>query len=78
MTSETICTILEGILCLVAGIAGSAYYSWRMTAVCIGIIPFVMLGGIIMATITHGKVNEKNYEVNVSRIQIEHLTFVII
>jgi ABC-type bacteriocin/lantibiotic exporter with double-glycine peptidase domain len=60
LTSETICTILEGILCLVAGIAGSAYYSWRMTAVCIGIIPFVMLGGIIMATITHGKVNEKN------------------
>jgi hypothetical protein len=45
---------------LVAGIVGSAYYSWRMTAVCIGIIPFVMLGGIIMARISYGSGNDKN------------------
>jgi len=43
---------------LVAGIVGSAYYSWRMTAVCIGIIPFVMLGGIIMARISYGSRND--------------------
>lgn len=60
LTSETICTILEGILCLIAGIVGSAYYSWRMTVVCIGIIPFVMLGGIIMARISYGTGNDKN------------------
>jgi ABC-type bacteriocin/lantibiotic exporter with double-glycine peptidase domain len=53
LTTETICTILEGILCLTAGVVGSAYYSWKMTAVCIGIIPFVMLGGIIMARINY-------------------------
>ena len=54
LTSETICTILEGILCLLAGIVGSAYYSWKMTCICIGCVPFVMLGGILMSRISNG------------------------
>jgi ATP-binding cassette subfamily B (MDR/TAP) protein 1 len=59
LTSETICTIIEGALCLIAGIVGSAYYSWKMTVVCIGLIPFVMLGGIFMSRI-HYKTDDRN------------------
>ena len=53
LTSETICTILEGVLCLIAGIVGSAYFSWKMTCVSMVSIPFVMLGGIIMTRISN-------------------------
>lgn len=53
LTSETICTILEGVLCLLAGIVGSAYYSWRMTCVCLGLVPFITLGGIFMARLNY-------------------------
>jgi multidrug efflux pump subunit AcrB len=62
LTSETLCTIFEAILCLAAGITASAFYEWRMTVVCIIAIPIVMAGGIIMAKLNfgHNKKDEKD------------------
>lgn len=60
LTSETICTILEGVLCLLAGKVGSAYFSWKMTCVSMASIPFVMLGGIIMTRISNISVDGKD------------------
>ena len=44
---------------MAAGITASAYFEWRMTVVCIGAIPFVMAGGIIMANLNFGR-NKKD------------------
>ena len=40
---------MEGVLCLIACIISLAYYLWRMTCLCHGLVPFILLGEIIMA-----------------------------
>ena len=49
LTTETLATIIESVIALVAGIVLSAFFQWRMAIICILATPFVMLGGIMMA-----------------------------
>jgi ATP-binding cassette subfamily B (MDR/TAP) protein 1 len=49
LTTETMATLIESMMALVAGIALSAFFQWRMAIICILATPFVMLGGILMS-----------------------------
>ena len=49
LTTENFCMILETILCIISGIAGSAYYDWRMALICILSLPFNMIGTFLIS-----------------------------
>lgn len=49
LSSELIAIILETVLCFIIGAILSLIYSWRVGLVCLGVSPFVLLGGIMMA-----------------------------
>jgi ABC-type multidrug transport system fused ATPase/permease subunit len=49
LTTETLGTVLESSVALIAGITLSSFFEWRMTLVCLAAVPFVMLGGVVMS-----------------------------
>ena len=49
LTTETLFTILETILCIISGIAASAYYDWRMALICIISLPFNVIGTFLIS-----------------------------
>ncbi len=51
LSTEVIAVIIETTLCFAIGMILSLIYSWRVGLVCIGVSPFVLLGGIMMARI---------------------------
>lgn len=53
LTTETLATLIESFISLFAGIALSAFFQWRMAIICILAIPFVMLGGFMMARLNY-------------------------
>lgn len=49
LTTENFFMILETTLCIISGIAASAYYDWRMALICIINLPFILLGTFIVS-----------------------------
>jgi ATP-binding cassette, subfamily B (MDR/TAP), member 1 len=53
LTTETLATIIESFIALLAGITLSAFFQWRMAVICILATPFVMIGGVVMARLNY-------------------------
>ena len=49
LTTEVFALVLESALALVIGIILSLIFNWKIGLVCIGVAPFVLLGGIMMS-----------------------------
>ena len=47
VSSDAIAVFLEGAIALLFGVAFAFYWSWPMAFVCIGVIPIIMIAGVI-------------------------------
>ena len=56
--------MLEGLCSLLLGIGLAFLYSWRMSLVCVGVSPFMLLGAILNFKIMEGfsDMNQQNFK----------------
>ena len=47
LSTEALGVLTEAFVALSVGIALAFYYEWRIAAICLGLIPFVLLGGCL-------------------------------
>ena len=53
-SAEGLASMLEGLCSLLLGIGLAFLYSWRMSLVCVGVSPFMLLGAILNFKIMEG------------------------
>lgn len=57
LTTEYYSIIFEILLSIVIGVTLAANFSWRMTLVCLAMMPLIVIGGFIMARLTYREEN---------------------
>jgi ABC-type bacteriocin/lantibiotic exporter with double-glycine peptidase domain len=53
LTTEYYSIIFEILLSILIGVSLAAVFSWRMTLVCLAMMPLIVIGGFIMARLSY-------------------------